>query len=347
MDLSLKWFKELFHSSKKEEKEIEEAVPFDTKPYKQAKLVNENLTILTNEGDVIFKSGFSMENFEKLKTLSSMSEIIKFLASLDKVIIEEPKKKEIDLSTQDMNTGLNLLSQLSDFKVIDNRVYFTPSGRTIPPLLVERFIDIVIEFSDLPIDELEKTLSENEYYNSLRYFFLWACLNPRAEVVDELYGFLVKNSFRITKQGFFAALRNVVTVNNDDSHDLVHLISNAYQKIKAVWKKNPDNYSITVDQENNYYLEKTSEISSRKSLGTISELYKNLPEMTENRYTDNYTRTFDIRVGRVVSMPMEECKWHTKDCGAAGLHFTSDEIHYVGCGDTSVLVLINPINFVA
>jgi hypothetical protein len=43
---------------------------------------------------------------------------------------------------------------------------------------------------------------------------------------------------------------------------------------------------------------------------------------------------------------MEKCRWNTDDCGAEGLHFTSDEIHYVGCGDTSVLVLINPMKVV-
>jgi hypothetical protein len=45
-------------------------------------------------------------------------------------------------------------------------------------------------------------------------------------------------------------------------------------------------------------------------------------------------------------MPMEECNWSRADCAHAGLHFTSDEIHYVGCGDTSVLVLINPMKVV-
>ena len=68
--------------------------------------------------------------------------------------------------------------------------------------------------------------------------------------------------------------------------------------------------------------------------------------MAENRFTDDYTRTFDIRVGKVVNMPPEECSWSTADCAHAGLHFTADEINYVGCGDTSVLVLINPMKVV-
>jgi len=75
-------------------------------------------------------------------------------------------------------------------------------------------------------------------------------------------------------------------------------------------------------------------------------LYLDLPNREENRFTDAHTRTFDIRVGQVVNMPQEECNWNTADCGHSGLHFTSDEIHYVGCGDQSVLVLINPMKVV-
>ena len=82
------------------------------------------------------------------------------------------------------------------------------------------------------------------------------------------------------------------------------------------------------------------------NLGNLTELYLDLPNRAENRFTDAHTKTFDIRIGRPVSMPMEKCRWNTDDCGAEGLHFTSDEIHYVGCGDTSVLVLINPMKVV-
>jgi hypothetical protein len=81
-------------------------------------------------------------------------------------------------------------------------------------------------------------------------------------------------------------------------------------------------------------------------LGNLKDLYVDLPNMMENRFTDDWTKTFDIRIGKIVSMPMEECNWSTQDCAASGLHFTANEIHYVGCGDTSVLMLINPMKVV-
>jgi hypothetical protein len=221
-------------------------------------------------------------------------------------------------------------------------------------------------------------------------------LNPRAEVANELYRFLTENSFRITKQGFFVALRNVVTLHG--SPELVHFVSNTYNKVKAVWKKNPEHYSVFLQNgeyklihDDKLYEEKTftsttcpecdgvggfydndwddefSEecnqcdgtgeveeytytetvrVNHGEFIGRLLELYLDLPNREENRFTDDWTKTFDIRIGQLTSMPQEECNWSTQDCMAAGLHFTADQIHYVGCGDQSVLVLINPMKVV-
>jgi hypothetical protein len=200
---------------------------------------------------------------------------------------------------------------------------------------------------------------------------------------------LKKNSFSITKQGFFVALRNVVTLHGGT--ELVQFVSNAYNKVKAVWKKKPEDYLVFLkdgeykmvaksifeelepcincdgsgsvpcdgncdddwDDSSDCYecsgsgtIYKHDDSNYGENLGNLTELYLDLPNRAENRFTDAHTRTFDIRIGRPVSMPMEKCRWNTDDCGAEGLHFTSDEIHYVGCGDTSVLVLINPMKVV-
>ena len=265
-----------------------------------------------------------------------------------------------------------------------NIVYFKGISRSIPQLLVEKLIEVVDRAEDL---------SEDEEYLSLKRFFMWCCLNPRAEVSNELYRFLDENSFRITKQGFFVALRNVVTLHG--SPELVHFISNAYNKVKAVWKKSPDDYSVFLENgeyklvhddklyreetytttvcpdcggEGGYYdyeeewlecetcdgtgkvepyeVTNTIPVDHGELIGKLTDLYLDLPNRNENRFTDDWTKTFDIRVGKVVNMPKEDCNWSTQDCAAAGLHFTADQIHYVGCGDQSVLVLINPMKVV-
>jgi hypothetical protein len=210
-------------------------------------------------------------------------------------------------------------------------------------------------------------------------------------VAHELYRFLQENSFRITKQGFFVALRNVVTLHG--SNELVQFVSNTYNKVKAVWKKSPDNYHVFLENGvyklvhiDDIYKEETVECSycegsgsipsdedyedgfedsyecpecdgsgevteqicqqHGEDLGTLTALYLDLPNRAENRFTDDWTKTFDIRIGKPVTMSMDKCNWSTQDCAAAGLHFTADQIHYVGCGDQSVLVLINPMKVV-
>jgi hypothetical protein len=272
--------------------------------------------------------------------------------------------------------GAEFLATLKEFEMKNGSLYLKGINRSLPPLLVEEFLEVVGKHGNTDSDE----------FNALHRFFMWCCLNPRAEVANDLFNFLKKNSFSITKQGFFVALRNVVTLHG--STELVQFISNAYNKVKAVWKKKPDDYlvflhngeykmvakSIFEELEPCVHCDENGTVSCEdddyddscecpecygsgtvyaydksnygEEIGNLTELYLDLPNRAENRFTDAHTRTFDIRIGRPVNMPMEECNWSRADCAHAGLHFTSDEIHYVGCGDTSVLILVNPMKVV-
>lgn len=350
---SLNWFKSEFQKEK-ERLEVEKAKlevellqkekaameeyentpiqPAVQKPCLTIKLVNDQLTIVLNDGNIISKPGATQEDFKKAREATTEAELFKIATSSEG--IEEMRKEEIEAAkNKALIAGLELLKDHPDFEVMDNSVYLKGINRTLPQLLVEKFAEII-----------GKGEEESEEYVALKRFFMWCCLNPRAEVADKLYDFLVRNSFKITKQGFFTALRNVVTVERDN--ELVKFVSNAYNKVKAVWKKKPSDYWVHKDEDTGEYSFSKEEYTEFNDLGNLQELYLDLPNMAENRFTDDYTRTFDIRIGQVVTMPSEQCRWNTDDCGASGLHFTSKEINYVGCGDTSVLVLINPMKVV-
>jgi hypothetical protein len=171
--------------------------------------------------------------------------------------------------------------------------------------------------------------------------------------------------------------------------------------VKAVWKKNPDNYTIFLENgeyklvhddklfediivesticpdcvgEGGYYessehmhyddnwfdcdtcggsgeveeyeWEETVPVDHGQKIGGLTALYLDLPNREENRFTDNWSKTFDIRIGQVVSMPKEECNWSTQDCATAGLHFAGYTAPYVLCGDTTVMTLHNPMKVV-
>lgn len=346
--LSLDWFKEKVESSidrvisKKIDNLIEESQQEEQEEKKSlflnAKLVNDTLTIVLHNGEILFKTNAKEEDYQKLLKCTTLEDIYILIA--DKASFEEKSKKEqAVLKAKKIVNNFDILIESGLFTVEENIVYLNGISRSLPPLLVEKFIEILCKCKEediYPLDDAE--------FLSHQRFFMWCCLNPRAEVARELYRFLSENSFRITQQGFFVALRNVVTVESAGNNELVQFISNAYNKVKAIWKQNPKNYFVV--EKNGEYILTKSENTKGKLLGNLTKLYLDLPNMSENRFTDDWTKTFDIRVGKLVNMPMEECNWSTQDCAAAGLHFTSDQIHYVGCGDTSMLILINPMKVV-
>jgi hypothetical protein len=390
--LSLSWFKSKVEQAVEKvitnkietlmEQEDDNDVPgsdfdIDRKPYLNVKLVNDVLTIVLPDGKVLVKSNATYQDFIAAKNATTEEELLLI------VVCAEVRQEQISRAHEAnkiraIQKGLSLLEANPEFEVKDNTAYFKGINRSIPNVLLEELLRVVNT-----CNERQTLLSEDEEYLSLKRFFMWCCLNPRAEVADELYRFLKENSFRITKQGFFVALRNVVTLHG--SPELVHFISNAYNKVKAVWKKNPDKYTVFLENgayklvhEDDLYKEEQVDCGecygtgylddemdekceecdgfgvvtdniyqeNGQKIGGLTELYLDLPNRTENRFTDDWTKTFDIRIGKTVSMPSEECNWSTQDCAAAGLHFTADQIHYVGCGDQSVLVLINPMKVV-
>lgn len=401
--LSLDWFKQTAESAitkvvaeKLEQLMQEEETP-KVKPCIRVQLSNDILTVVLNDGSVITKPGATEDDYYAIVEAKDVYEIHAIISSKD-VVADVEKVKAEAARIKALQKGIESLASLPDFTVEGNSVYLTGTSRSMPQLLVEKFIEIVDRvkyyrgFGFTP-----DALNENDDYLAHKNFFMWCCLNPRAEVANELYRFLTDNSFKITKQGFFVALRNVVTLHG--SPELVYFVSNAYNKVKAVWKKNPDDYTIFLEEGEYKLVHKdnltkieahttttcpdclgdggwededacedgewvecercdgTGEVAEYtyneewpidhgQRIGSLTEIYLDLPNREENRFTDNWTRTFDIRVGQVVSMPKEDCNWSTQDCATAGLHFAGYTAPYVLCGDTTVMTLHNPMKVV-
>lgn len=363
------------------------------KPYFSMKLVNNTLTVVLNDGAIITKPNACEDDYYAILEAKSVEEILAIVSS-GEVMADVEKTKAEAAKIRALQHGIQILSVLPDFIVEGNTVYLAGTSRSMPQLLVEKFIEIVDRYSNCPSELLQDALNNDDDYMAHKNFFMWCCLNPRAEVAHELYRFLTENSFKITKQGFFVALRNVVTLHG--SPELVQFVSNAYNKVKAVWKKNPDDYTVFLEkgeyklihddklvreevftstvcpecdgegvvydydeddfihcdncdgtgEVEEYEYTETISVDHGQKIGGLTELYLDLPNREENRFTDNWTKTFDIRVGQVVTMRSEDCNWSTQDCAAAGLHFAGYTAPYVLCGDTTVMTLHNPMKVV-
>lgn len=330
-----------FMKNKPTEEVVKENVEVSKKPYSKLKLVNDVITVVFDNGDVLVKASENVDTYAKIRQCISEEEIMSLLS--DEVSLKRMEDEKVDAKEKaSVANGIHLLKSLNEeFEFIgDNMVVMKSTGRTIPSLLVERFAIIAHRHNG----DVESIMNDEEYIG-LKRFFLWCCLNPRAEVADRLYDFLTKNGMKITKQGFFVALRNVVKVENADTA-LTEFVSNAYNKVKAVWKKNPVNFRV-MEIDGQYSIEKVTNTHPKgEVVGNLDTLYTTLPDQEGNRYTDNYTKTFDIRIGKAVSMPPEECSWSTADCSHKGLHFAGHTAPYVLCGDTTVFTLHNPMKVV-
>lgn len=360
---SLKWFK----SERKKELELSkkivkeddippiEEVERSEKPFIGVRLVNNVLTVILKDGKIKSKTNSSKEDFDKILDAMSYDDILKVISSNDnkEIVKEEKKKKKTIEEIKEVVSSFGILSKLNDFTIVDDKkVYLTGTSRSIPDLLVKKFIKVIGKYKDKEVSEIEELLLKDDKYISLKRFFLWCSLASRPEVVEQLYGFLQKNGLKLTKQGLFVALRNVVTITGVTDNELVAFISNTYNKIKAVWKKKPSDFVIYRTEEDNYKFCKISDFNKVSSnslinnLGNLEALYKDLPNMKENRYTDDYTKTFDIRIGKVVSMDPAKCSWSKADCAEAGLHFAGSTAPYILCGNTTVFTLHNPMKVV-
>ena len=318
-------------------------VVVEEKPYRKMKLVNDVITIVFRDGNIISKSGMTQQDFVDVRNAQSEEEILDILTNEETKKEMEAQKVE-NQRVENIVKGYEVLFNITDDVYEENgSVYFKGISRSVPSLLVKRLCEIAAHYAMEPYN----FILEDEEYVALKRFFMWCCLNPRAEVVDKLYEFLETNNMKITRQGFFVALRNVVKVEGADT-EYVAAITNAYQKVRAIWKKNPVLYTFyrnTVTQE--YGITKSNVPQKEwEMIGNLNDLYINLPSNDENRFTDNHTRTFDIRIGKPVSMKPEECNWSTDDCGHSGLHFGSHTAAYVLCGDTTVFTLHNPMKVV-
>ena len=356
---SLKWFRNNNQEKleklelEKKEKELELLnlqLKESKKLYKMLSLVNNNLTIVLQDGSIISKSNATENDVQEIKLATSESEILRIVKDVNiqqEKVTEELTREDIEMYSE----GFELFKYLDDFYTEGNTVYLSGTNRSLPDLLVKKFIEIITRVDKVFSEEsLQEKLNKDEEYLSHKKFFMWCCLNPNAQSAEDLYGFLEKHNMKIDKHGNFYAYRRVKTVGND-SKELVDFISNAYNKIKAVWKKSPKKFKVvTVPDSNKYELKQYDfnvEDTEYICLGDLEYLYLNLPNMKENRYTSAHTGQEDYRVGNVISMPRNEGDDNNSISCSMGFHAASKEYDYSGFGDQDILVIINPMHVLA
>lgn len=311
-----------------EEDEVDEGGPL----YQSVKLINDVLTVVLPNGDILTKLGATKEDFYAVREAVSSAQIVETMSSPES--IQERKIAEQERAKNEaLYKGIEFLRSSSDFEINGNFIYIKGIKRSIPQLLVERFAELL-------------GAGDKENYDALKKFWLKCCLNPNAQSAEDLYGFLAHHQFKIDKHGNFYAYRRVVS-KDSANRKLVEFIANAYTKVKAVWKKRPADYRVMDRPETGYAFEHVSSEVNGTFIGNLERLYLDLPNMQDKSYTSAHTGLEDYRVGEMISMPRQDGDAYNGASCSKGFHAASKAYDYSGFGDTPILMIINPMDVLA
>ena len=203
--------------------------------------------------------------------------------------------------------------------------------------------------------------NDDKKLQSLVNFWKLCAMNPDPRARHDLFKFLDGGKFTITQGGYFVAYRNVILKNTSDVNSkLKEYVRIHTDIVKKRWKKSLKNFFVV--KLNGLYVivekGKISNIQSNSSfefIGSLKELndpssklYKSMIIESETVYTDQHTRTFNIKIGELVKMDRSKCNSNPEIGCSYGLHVGNKKFLSRGSfGNTGIAVLVNPSKVVA
>ena len=203
------------------------------------------------------------------------------------------------------------------------------SNLTVPQLLVDKILEA-------------ESKNDANAVTAYKNFWTLLSLNPNDKVRDNLFWFINLWNISICKSGLLVAYRNVELKFEGIKYNqkLTDYISNAYFNIKRE-KNNPKDYYIC-NQDGDYSITE----DANNSIGNVDNLYNQMVYSTDKAgtvYTDNYTHTFEIRLGHIVSMPRKEVDERVEQECSRGLHLAGKGwLGHNYCGNVGLKCLVNP-----
>ena len=279
---------------------------------------------INNTAVVVFDNGNSYQRElteEEFQTLYNCKKEQEALSILSPEYVDVLKKRE------DVN---NIILDVESSNILTKKgdsIYWEDiSELSMPSELVKAVIEAESNDDE---DKLE----------AYKNFWTLMSLNPDSRCRQNLFWFLNRYGMTISKYGLFVGYRNVDT----------------YQKANSEAKYTQAQVDFEYGPNKDFRVFKSLEGYSK---GNLAELYQYFKERnfdldlinpnTETIYTDNYTHTFRIKIGELVTMPREETDTIQENSCSRGLHIGGEtwlQKHYFG--DTGLICLVNPKDVVA
>ena len=294
--------------------------------------IQNNLTVVLNSGNVITDSNCTDEKYNDIIAHQNDEEYV--------VNLLQPKRGEFLKKVKVVEQLIDSVKDSKYLKMIGSVITIPSiSDFSVPQNLATKIIEAELDNNKSLIDS---------YLN----FWTLSCLNPDSRVRNNLFWFLDTYGMEITSSGLFVAYRNVdidqqgKTIN----HELTQLITEHFMHIRFRLKKAAKNYWFGKDEEGNYIC-KPQQDKVHTIIGNLKELYDNL-SVDESEdvtiFTDHYSKTFQIKIGEMVTMPRKDCDLVQENDCSAGLHVGGKSwLKKSYFGDVTLRVLVNPTDVVA
>lgn len=276
----------------------------------------------------------TLENGKEFKTSSCTDNLYNTVKNNKDITEDELNNLFYPVESEAVKRFVNV-KKSSILKLIDNSAYIPSiSNLTVPQMLVDRII------------EAENTNNEDAL-TAYKNFWTLLSLNPNESVRNNLFWFLDKWNMSICKSGLIIAYRNVWLKEEGLKYnqELTDFISCQYYKYKTS-KKNPEN-AFVYSYNDTYKVCNNMNNSTDEAIyiGNLKNLYESIVSTNDDAgtvYTDDYTRTMEIRLGHIVSIPRKDCDETQVSC-SRGLHAGSKgwlKNNY--CGNIGLKILVNP-----
>lgn len=158
----------------------------------------------------------------------------------------------------------------------------------------------------IPLDFVEKILDAEESanieeINKYKNFWTLVGLNPDSRVCNNIFWFIRRWDMQIAPSGLIIAYRNVEIKDENTSFTT--------KEAREIIEK----YYTAI------YIDGTDPNELGYKGMALSDAYKSLTTIKSPTYTDNYTHSFNIKIGQPVSMPRTDCDCVQENSCSRGL----------------------------
>ena len=223
-------------------------------------------------------------------------------------------------------------SEFSDLFYMDSCgfLYLKNTGQIIPKIMMDALQESITK--ETPSFSVKSILN----------FWKWTLLNPDKHIIQDLFKWISTGKWAITEDGMIISYRNVITVN-EGNHSLKEFATQQWLKYKS-WKKSPKNYFIH-EEAGEYKI--TRDSFQQGVIGNLDDVFhKTKLEDTDQVFTDKYSKSMTIKIGKEVCMTRGDCDNDPYSSCSRGLHQKSKR-YGLNLGDTVLVCLVNPYNIVA